>query len=187
VDGDGPAGARNSGGEFSWCGGWPFQLVLWPGFTSALSGVAPGRFAITLNAVLSDDPPAFTLPITFLIRSVFETAATFDEAVERLASTKIASDGLLLEAGTQPGVMLVIERAPSRAAFRYPANGCLVVTNEYLALPTKPTAAGVEQVLRRTSCSRFDRASLLLRQQIPGDTEACFGILKDSAVRMEKG
>jgi len=163
----------------------PFQVVSWPGFTSALSGVAPGRFAITLNAVLSDDPPAFTLPITYLIRSVFETAATFDEAVERLASTEIASAGLLLVTGTRPGEMVVIERAPIRAAFRYPANGCLVLTNDYLALPAKPAAVGAEQVLRRTSCSRFDRASLLLRQQIPGDTEACFNILTDSAVRME--
>jgi hypothetical protein len=163
----------------------PFQLVSWPGFTSALSGVAPGRFAITLNAVLSDDPPAFTLPITYLIRSVFETAASFDEAVERLASTEIASDGLLLVTGTQPGEMVVIERAPSRAAFRYPANGFLAVTNDYLALPTKLTAVGAEQVLRRTSCSRFDRASLLLGQQLPGDAAACFDILTDSAVRME--
>lgn len=163
----------------------PFQVVSWTGFTGALSGMAPGRFAITLNAVLSDDPPAFTLPITYLIRSVFETAATFHEAVERLASTEIASDGLLLVTGTQPGEMVVIERSPTRAAFRYPANGWLVATNDYLALPTKPSAVGAEQVLRQTSCSRFDRASLLLGQQIAGDIETCFNILTDSAVRME--
>jgi hypothetical protein len=33
--------------------GGPFTTIGWPGFVGAFSGVAPGRFAITLNAVLS--------------------------------------------------------------------------------------------------------------------------------------
>ncbi len=147
--------------------------------------MAPGRFAITLNAVLSDDPPAIATPITYLIRSVFESTITFEEAIDRLAATEVMSDCLLLVTGTQPGEMVAIERSPTRAAFRYPAHGWLVATNDYLALPTKPTAVGAEQVLRQTSCSRFDRASLLLGQQIAGDIETCFSILTDSAVRME--
>jgi acid ceramidase len=162
----------------------PFQVVSWPGFTGALSGLAPGRFAITLNAVLSDDPPALATPITYLIRSVFETAATFAEAVDRLASTEIVSDCLLLVTGVQPGEMVVIERTPTRAAFRSPEHGRLIVTNDYLALPSKTTTAGTEQELQRTSCSRFDRASLLLREHMPGSVGGCFHILTDPAVRM---
>lgn len=162
----------------------PFQVVSWPGFTGALSGLAPGRFALTLNAVLSNDPPALAMPITYLIRQVFETADTFAEAVERLASTEIVSDCLLLVTGTQPGEMVVIERTPTRAAFRYPATGCLVVANDYLAMPAKPTTTQPEQELQRTSCSRFDRASLLLRQHAPADAEECLRILTDSSVRM---
>src|SRR5262249_4764187 len=33
-----------------------FATVGWPGFIGAFSGVAAGRFAITLNAVISDEP-----------------------------------------------------------------------------------------------------------------------------------
>ena len=36
-----------------------YRIVGWPGFIGCFSGVAPGRFAVTLNAVLSDDPPRF--------------------------------------------------------------------------------------------------------------------------------
>ncbi|MEM1118663.1 MAG: carcinine hydrolase/isopenicillin-N N-acyltransferase family protein, partial [Bacteroidota bacterium] len=66
------------GGELS------FRTVGWPGFVGALSGVAPGRFAVTLNAVLSGEPSAAEASISFLIRSVLEEARTFTEAVERL-------------------------------------------------------------------------------------------------------
>jgi acid ceramidase len=162
----------------------PFQVVSWPGFTGALSGLALGRFAITLNAVLSDEPPALALPITYLIRSVFETALTFAEAVERLASTEIVSDCLLLVTGIRPGEMVVIERTPTRAAFRYPTHGGLLVTNDYLALQSKTTSATAEQPLQRTSCSRFERAALLLTRHIPHDAAACFSILADPAVCM---
>lgn len=162
----------------------PFQAVSWPGFTGALSGLAPGRFAITLNAVSSDEPPAFAMPITYLIRSVFETAHTFAEAVDRLASTEIVADCLLLVTGILPGEMVVIERTPTRAALRSPANGRLIVTNDYLALQSNMTSAGAGQELQRTSCSRFDRASLLLAHHAPRDVAECLGILTDPAVRM---
>jgi acid ceramidase len=162
----------------------PFQVVSWPGFTGALSGLAPGRFAITLNAVLSNEPPTAAAPITYLIRSVFETASTFAEAVDRLASTAILSDCLLLVTGIQPGEMVVIERTPTRSALRHPTNGRLIVTNDYLALQANPSSISTEQELQQTSCGRFDRASLLLSQHVPGNVAECFGVLTDPAVQM---
>ncbi|HEU4753567.1 MAG TPA: hypothetical protein VFU47_10710, partial [Armatimonadota bacterium] len=33
-----------------------YRVVGWPGFLGALSGVAPGRFSVTLNAVMSEEP-----------------------------------------------------------------------------------------------------------------------------------
>jgi acid ceramidase len=159
-------------------------LITWPGFTGALSGVAPGRFAISLNAVLSDELPAFAPPITYVLRSVFEDARSFDEAVERLTTTDIASDCLLLVTGTRPGEMVVIERTPTRAAHRNPVEGRLLVANEYLSLSTSSSAAGPDQELQRTSCARFDRAIALLDQRIPRDEAECFAILTDLAVRM---
>ena len=43
--------------EYARSGKQHFVVAGWPGYAGALSGVAPGRFAVTLNAVLSDDPP----------------------------------------------------------------------------------------------------------------------------------
>jgi hypothetical protein len=162
----------------------PFDVVSWPGFTSALSGVAPGRFAITLNAVSSDEPAALAMPVTYLIRSVFETARTFAEAVERLASTEIVSDCLLLVTGILQGEMVVIERTPTQAALRTPVHGYLLVTNDYLTLPSHPTTARAEQAFQQTSCGRFDRASSLLAHHIPRTVTECFRILTDPAVCM---
>lgn len=79
-----------------------FLTIGWPSFVGALSAVAPGRFAITLNAVLSADPPQRALPVLFLLRQVLEKAATFEEAVGLLSSTPIASDCLLLITGPKP-------------------------------------------------------------------------------------
>jgi len=162
----------------------PFRVVAWPGFIGALSGVAPGRFAISLNAVLSDEPPAIAAPITFVLRSVFETARTFAEAVDQLVATEIASDCLLLVTGTQHGEMVVVERTPTRAAVRHADRGRLVVANEYRALATNGTAAGTEQELQRTSCGRFDRATALLAQHGPWRATDCFSVLADPAVQM---
>jgi acid ceramidase len=162
----------------------PFHVVSWPGFTGALSGLAPGRFAITLNAVSSDEPVALAMPITYLIRSVLETAQTFAEAVDRLASTEIVSDCLLLVTGVRAGEMVVIERTPTLSALRYSVNGWLIVTNDYLALQSNVPLINGGQQLQRTSCSRFDRTSFLLKQHIPCTSTECLEILTDPAVKM---
>lgn len=161
----------------------PFRAVSWPGYIGVLSGVAAGRFAITLNAVLSRDPPALAQPVTFLLRSVFETARTFDEAVDRLVSAEIASDCLLLVTGTRQGEMAVIERTPTRAAVRRPKNGYIVVANEYLSLDDTGAQA-VEQPLQETSEDRYCRTAALLEQSVPRNVADCFAILSDPAVQM---
>ncbi len=160
----------------------PVTIVGWPGFVGALSGVAHGRFAVTLNAVLSEDPPGLAEPMTLLLREVLETARSFDEAVERLTRTPVASDSLLLVTGVRPGERVVVERAPSRAAQRRCEQGPLIVTNSYRALSGE---AGAASALARTACTRFQRASALLQARPPGSAEDCFAVLEDPAVRME--
>jgi hypothetical protein len=51
-----------------------YRLVGWPGFAGGFSGLAPGRFAVTLNAVFSNDPVEVATPITFLIRRSWRPA-----------------------------------------------------------------------------------------------------------------
>ena len=164
-----------------------FMTIGWPGFLGALSGVAPGKFAITLNAVLSREPPQAAAPVSFLIRDVLESAESFEAAVARLAGEPIYSDCLLLVSGTRAGELAVIERTPTRAAVRRPgANGedetWLAVTNDYRALATE--SREVSKELSATACHRFDRIRELVTRRWPETAADCFEVLSDDGIRM---
>ncbi|WP_394838124.1 C45 family autoproteolytic acyltransferase/hydrolase [Pendulispora rubella] len=158
-----------------------YRTVGWPGFVGCLSGVAPGRFAITLNAVLSDDPPELAPPISLLLRRVLEKAETFDIAVATLRDTEVASDGLLLVTGTRPGEMAVIERTPTRAVVRGPKDGAIFVANDYRALSSSPSAM---TELTATSYGRYGHAERLVRANAPVDAESCLAVLRNGNVKM---
>jgi hypothetical protein len=166
-------------------GGEPlYRTVGWPGFIGCLSGVATGRFAVTLNAVISDDPPELAPPITFVLRRALETCKTFDEATTVLCDTRVVSDSLLLVSGTRAGEMAVIERAPTRAAVRHPDAGAVFVTNDYRALAATERETRNQSALTRTACGRYDRAQKLVREAPPRNPEACFRVLADAQVKM---
>ncbi len=170
--------------EYSRAGRPHFVVVGWPGYAGALSGMAHGRFSVTLNAVLSDDPPELAPPVTFLLRDVLDTARDFDEAVVRLRDSPVTSDSLLLVTGTKQGEMVVIERSPTRAAVREAINGFVAVSNDYRSLPST-RAAGAVAALAETSCSRFERAGELVAEQKPRTPAECFSVLNDANVRMD--
>ncbi|WP_394848641.1 C45 family autoproteolytic acyltransferase/hydrolase [Pendulispora brunnea] len=164
-----------------------YRTVGWPGFVGCLSGVAPGRFAVTLNAVLSDDPPELAPPISLLLRRVLEKAETFDAAVATLRDTAVASDSLLLVTGTRAGEMAVIERAPTRAAVRGPEDGAIFVANDYRALPSSSSSsssAAATTELAATSTGRYAHAERLVRAMVPMDPESCLAVLCDGNVKM---
>jgi acid ceramidase len=155
-------------------------VVGWPGFVGCLSGVAPGRFAVTLNAVLGSDAPEMAPPVTLLLRSVLENASSFDEALAILQSSRISSDCLLLLVGAD-GQMAVIERSPTRSAVRRDSVP-LLVTNDYRALDVGEGPSRGE--LAETSCGRFDRARSLLDATPPASPQDCLAILSDPRVKM---
>lgn len=161
----------------------PYKSVSWPGFIGVFSAVAAGRFAVTLNAVISEETPLLAQSITLLLRSVFDTATHYDQAVKLLSETPIAADCLLLVTGTKLGEMVVIERTSSRAAIREATNGVVVVTNDYRAMNAglAPTAGNQ---LQATACSRFDRAASLASGARPTTAADCLAILQDSQVKM---
>lgn len=159
-----------------------FTTVGWPGYVGAMSGVAPGRFAITLNAVLSKDRPTVGKPISLFMRTVFEKAQTFEDAVQMLTRQRLTSDCLLLVTGTQSGEMVVIERTPTRAVVRQPENSFIVVANDYKALDVDEDP-GIGE-LQATSDRRFDTALTCIQLQKPQTVDACFEILTDTDVQM---
>ena len=162
----------------------PYQLVSWPGFIGALSGLAPGRFSVTLNAVISGESPSLSPPVVLLIRQAFETCHSFSDAVALLERSPIAADCLLLVTGTKTGEMAVIERTSTRAAVRGPEHGFIAVTNDYRRLDAKIGKTASGNPLLETACSRFDRVLELLGTSLPQDSPACLGVLGDPAVQM---
>lgn len=155
-----------------------YQLVGWPGFIGAFSGIAPGRFAVTLNAVISDDAACIAEPVVFLLRRVLDQASSFDEALRVLSTAPIASDCLLLLSGVRDGEFVVIERTPTRVAVRTATDGFIDVTNDYRLLEVTGTAGGE---LAQTSCRRSERLRERLMVERPVDA---FALLSDERVKM---
>jgi hypothetical protein len=106
-----------------------FYSVTWPGFVGVLTGMAPGRFAASINQAPMQRRTrrpylrpvdmmvnaAATwgirhLPPDQLLREVFETAPDFASARERLERTPIARAVIYTLAGCQAGECCVIER-----------------------------------------------------------------------------
>jgi hypothetical protein len=79
--------------------------VTYPGYVGVLTALAPGRFAAALNQA--------PLP-AHLLRLVFETCSTFEEAVEVLRETPIAMPCLYAISGAN-GEACVIERQEEKA------------------------------------------------------------------------
>jgi hypothetical protein len=106
-----------------------FYSVTWPGFVGTLTGMAPGRFAASVNQAplwRRTRHPALRLydiaanavatwrlrhiPPDQLLRHVFETCASFNEARQRLEATPIARPVIYTLVGCAAGERCVIER-----------------------------------------------------------------------------
>lgn len=104
--------------------------VTWPGFVGVLTAMAPARFAASINQApmrrrwrtpmllwldyalnaLGGLRSRGRLPPEHLLRHVFETCTSFEEARHLLETVPVARPVLFLLVGTQPGERIVIER-----------------------------------------------------------------------------
>lgn len=163
----------------------PFEVVGWPGFVGAFSGVAPGRFAVSMNAVAAlHERPTLGASVPMALREVLETARDFDEAVARLASVPLTADCLLLVTGVRAGELVVVERTSTRAALRRAEDGLLIVTNDYRAMPGE-VATHADGTLALTADTRYRRAQALCRARPPRSADEALAVLSDPGVRMD--
>jgi hypothetical protein len=111
-----------------------FYNVTWPGFAGVMNGLAPNRFAASINqapmerhagGIISDwvhnrveFHKSEALPPAHLLRQVFETAASYDEAKELLSKTPVSVPVIYTLAGTKAGEGCVIERLENDFAVR---------------------------------------------------------------------
>jgi hypothetical protein len=107
----------------------PFDAVTWPGFVGVLTASAPKRFAASINQgplrrrtrhpwlrpadvalnMLSTARVRF-IPPDHLLRQVFETCGSYQEARKRLEVTPVARPVIYTLAGCRRGERCVIER-----------------------------------------------------------------------------
>jgi len=106
-----------------------FYSVTWPGFVGVLTGMAPGRFAASINQapmwrrtrrarlrpldMMTNAAATWSvrhMPPDQLLRHVFETAPDFATAREQLERTPIARPVIYTLAGCATGERCVIER-----------------------------------------------------------------------------
>lgn len=108
-----------------------FYSLTWPAMSGVFTAMAPGRFSAAINqAPMRKHGKGFLgdwlknrlivreeqgLPPAHLLRKVFETARTYDEAKQMLVETRIALPAIFVLAGTRPGEGCVIERLENTA------------------------------------------------------------------------
>ena len=115
-----------------------FLNVTWPGYVGVLTALAPGRFAAAINQapmwrrtrhpklrVLDIAANAATtlwgvrhIPPDQLLRRVFETCRTFEEARQQLESVPVARPVIFTLVGCVSGERCVIERTEEGATTR---------------------------------------------------------------------
>jgi hypothetical protein len=108
-----------------------FDNVTWPGYVGVLTASAPGRFAACINQApmrrrtrhpwlrpydiaLNARQTWVTrhIPPDHLLREVFETCKTYDEAKHRLEKTPVARSAIYTLVGCHRDQRCVIERTP---------------------------------------------------------------------------
>lgn len=120
--------------------------ITWPGFVGVATAMAPGRFSAAIN-----QPPfrkwtkscwfdwainrgrllgRKAIPPTHLLREIFDTCATYDEAKQKLTETPLAIPAFFTLSGTAGNQSCLIEREEDDASVHEGPTSC---ANHWLA------------------------------------------------------
>lgn len=124
-----------------------FYNVTWPGLAGTFNAMAPGRFAAAINQApmrryITGLPidwainrrrmyKANGLPPAHLLRKVFETASTYQEAKEMLSREPICIPVIFALSGTNENEACVIERLETEYAIREMEKDRVCVSNHF--------------------------------------------------------
>ncbi len=108
-----------------------FVTMTWPGYTGVLQGMAPGRFSAALNqapmraplGVYGIDWAANRVRVwnmthetpSHVLREVFETATSYEEARKQLTERPLSTPAIFLLAGLRSKETVMIERTETDA------------------------------------------------------------------------
>lgn len=144
--------------------------ITFPGSVGILTGLAKGRFAISIN-----QPPlpnfglicgwmlnrlrvnnSTSIPPSHLVRYVFDTCKTYDDAIHILKTTPVCMPVIFTVAGLQEHENITIERLPH--SFR--------VANRPIAANHWTTDITVGKPRNKSSIYRFDKMKSLIENKI---------------------
>jgi hypothetical protein len=107
-----------------------FVTVGVPGMVGALSGMVPGAYSVTIDYAPPTFMPGFDFGPLFLLRHVFETCDTYEEACNALSHTKLSANVLFMICSAK-GQACIIERTRNAFAKVPMRGGTLTVANHY--------------------------------------------------------
>jgi hypothetical protein len=107
-----------------------FVTVGVPGMVGALSGMVPGAYSATIDYAPPTFMPGFDFGPLFLLRRVFETCDTYEEACHALSHTKLSANVLFMVCSAK-GQACIIERTRNAFAKVPMRGGTLTVANHY--------------------------------------------------------
>ena len=103
------------------------------GHVGVVSGMLPGRYSITINwAPPTDRVDPRDYGPTFLLRDVFETCDTYEQAIYHLRRTHLATSAFFVICGNKANQGCVIERTQKSSSLREMENGVIVQTNHFM-------------------------------------------------------
>lgn len=100
------------------------------GFVGVLSGMLPGAYSATLNWAPPTGRPTFDFGPAFLLREVFETCDTYEEAVHVLTHTPLSVPAFFTVCGVEKAC--VLERTHTDASMRRLRGSVLVQANHHV-------------------------------------------------------
>jgi hypothetical protein len=112
----------------------PYTAVSVPGCVGVVSGCAKGRFSLSLNqAPATQGPSRFGTSATFLLREIFESCHTYEEALHVLEHSRTIFPCFVQIVGAKRGEAAVVELMPSSTNGSYEFEGePLGLTNHFL-------------------------------------------------------
>jgi hypothetical protein len=161
-------------------------VVGMPGLVSALSGMVPGGFSVTINWAPPASLPFFYLGPLIELRDVFETCDTYAQAVARLRDTRLATSVFFTVCGVNRGEACVIEHVKTRhlggneVRVREPDDSVIAQSNHYQHpdfARFNPRIENSRSMLIRTSSERAAKLAAALKaapaSQSLDDFEKC--------------
>lgn len=163
-----------------------YASVTWPGLFGVLTGMAPGRFSVTVNYVRhSEESKVGKLvkraalgywPVMWVVRQVLDEARDFAAAVRFLKAQPLLAPVLFTVAGTKNDERVVIERGTDTWAVRKPASAQAptLTTNHYLSREFQAENLDLSEM---DTLQRMEALETRTGRAQPGDAGECFRLL----------